>query len=126
MAVTRRCAYCDIVIDPDTAGKTCTYPNYCPFRPVAPEVVSISNKEKVNHPQHYGGDTTYETIKVLEAWLTPEQFHGFLLGNSIKYMSRADKKNNREEDLRKALWYDQYLNTWLKETENGTKRRHGR
>ena len=24
-------------------------------------------KEFVNHPQHYGGDTTYECIKVLKA-----------------------------------------------------------
>ena len=25
-------------------------------------------KETVNHPQHYGGDTVYEAIKVIEAW----------------------------------------------------------
>lgn len=25
-------------------------------------------KEEVNHPERYGGDTTYECIKVLEAW----------------------------------------------------------
>jgi len=24
--------------------------------------------ESVNHPPHYGGDTTYEAIKVIEAW----------------------------------------------------------
>lgn len=58
--------------------------------------------DPVNHPAHYGGDTTYETIKVLEAWDL-----GFHLGNAVKYISRAGKKSaNREiEDLEKAVWY---------------------
>lgn len=72
--------------------------------------------EAVNHPEHYGGDTVYETIKVLKAWLTPEQFAGFLLGNVVKYLSRAGKKNNEVEDLKKARWYLDYL---VKETMNG-------
>jgi hypothetical protein len=66
--------------------------------------------ETVDHPQHYGGDTPYETIKVLRAWLTPEQFEGFCLGNAIKYLSRAGKKHtDPSEDLKKAAWYAQYL-----------------
>ena len=72
--------------------------------------------EAVNHPEHYGGDTVYETIKVLKAWLTPEQFAGFLLGNVVKYLSRVGKKNNEVEDLKKARWYLDYL---VKETMNG-------
>lgn len=57
---------------------------------------------KVNHPQHYGGDTTYEAIKVIEAWSL-----GFCLGNTVKYISRAGKKDKEKEieDLEKALWY---------------------
>jgi hypothetical protein len=62
-------------------------------------------REMVNHPQHYGGDTTYETVKVLEAWQTPEAFRGGLRFNSVKYLSRAGKKGNELEDLRKARWY---------------------
>ena len=27
-----------------------------------------SRKEQINHPVHYGGDTVYEVIKVIEAW----------------------------------------------------------
>ena len=62
--------------------------------------------ETVNHPAHYGGeDNPYETIKVLQAWLSPEQFEGFLLGNAVKYISRAGKKGDRVEDLKKAVWY---------------------
>ena len=56
--------------------------------------------DTVNHPKHYGGDTTYEVIKVIEAWGL-----GFCLGNAIKYIGRADHKGNRLEDLKKAAWY---------------------
>lgn len=59
------------------------------------------SEEKVNHPAHYGGaDNTYEAIKVIEAWEL-----GFCLGNTVKYISRAGKKNDLLEDLRKARWY---------------------
>lgn len=56
--------------------------------------------DKVNHPAHYGGDSTYETIKVIEAWSL--NFH---VGNAVKYLSRAGKKGDAVEDLRKAAWY---------------------
>jgi hypothetical protein len=59
--------------------------------------------EQVNHPQHYGGeDNQYEAIKVIEAW--DLDFH---LGNTVKYISRAGKKevNKELQDLKKALWY---------------------
>lgn len=67
--------------------------------------------EKVDHPSHYGGDTTYEVIKVLKEWLTTEQYQGFLLGNSIKYQARYRHKGGIE-DLKKAQWY---LNKYLEE-----------
>ena len=58
--------------------------------------------EQVNHPGHYGGDTTYETIKVIEAWGL-----GFNDGNAVKYISRAGSKNPAKEleDIDKAIWY---------------------
>lgn len=57
--------------------------------------------EAVNHPAHYGGaDNTYEAIKVIEAWQL-----GFCLGNAVKYISRAGKKGDALEDLKKAAWY---------------------
>lgn len=62
-------------------------------------------KDLVNHPSHYGGkDNPYEAIKVIRAWDL-----GFSLGNAIKYIARAGKKDpdKRIEDLRKALWYIQ-------------------
>lgn len=59
------------------------------------------SKEQVNHPSHYGGEqNTYEAIKVIEAWDL-----GFCLGNTVKYVSRAGKKLDMLEDLKKARWY---------------------
>ena len=76
----------------------------------------MNTKEAVNHPPHYlGKDPTFETIKVLKAWLTPEQYEGFLLGNSLKYQSRYKLKNG-QVDLEKAQWYQNEL---VKEYQNG-------
>jgi len=77
--------------------------------------------ETVNHPAHYGGDTIYETIKVLKAWLTPEQMVGFCVGNAIKYLSRAGHKTaDPLEDLRKARWYLDYVTAYLLEQRPAT------
>jgi hypothetical protein len=70
--------------------------------------------EAVNHPQHYGGkDNVYEAIKVIRAWRL-----GFCLGNAVKYIARAGKKDPAKEieDLKKAVWY---LNEHIKELEGG-------
>ena len=63
------------------------------------------NVELVNHPKHYGGDTEYECIKVLKAWLSPEEYKGFLRGNAIKYLCRTGKKDDVKQELNKAAWY---------------------
>ena len=68
------------------------------------------SKEQVNHPKHYGGeDNTYEAIKVIDAWDL-----GFSLGNTVKYISRAGKKDPEKEieDLKKAKFYlDHHIKT---------------
>lgn len=68
-----------------------------------PEVIGEFGKDAVNHPSHYGGaDSPYEAIKVIEAWGL-----GFCLGNTVKYIARAGKKDAQAyvEDLQKARWY---------------------
>ena len=58
---------------------------------------------QVNHPKHYGGsENPYEAIKVIEAWDL-----SFCLGNTVKYISRAGKKETDKvvQDLEKAKWY---------------------
>ena len=65
--------------------------------------MKINNMEQVNHPEHYGGeDNVYEAIKVIDNWDL-----GFSLGNTVKYISRAGKKDPTKEleDLRKAKFY---------------------
>ncbi len=57
----------------------------------------------VNHPNHYGGETNvYEVIKIIESLNL--DFH---VGNALKYIVRAGKKNPEKEleDLQKAVWY---------------------
>jgi hypothetical protein len=69
--------------------------------------------EKVNHPSHYGGDYTYEAIKVIDAWDL-----NFNAGNALKYISRYKKKGNPIEDIKKAICY---LNMELNKLEHETK-----
>jgi hypothetical protein len=60
-------------------------------------------KETVNHPDHYGGaENPYEAIKVIRAWRL-----NFALGNAVKYIARAGKKDPSKhiEDLQKAVFY---------------------
>ncbi len=69
-------------------------------------------QEQVDHPDHYGGvDNPYEVIKVLEAWLTPEELRGFCKGSAIKYLARAGKKEGQpaNRDVEKAAWYLKYI-----------------
>ena len=55
--------------------------------------------DPVNHPAHYktGG---IETIDFIEA-----KNLNYNLGNVVKYVTRADHKGNRKQDLEKAAWY---------------------
>jgi hypothetical protein len=69
----------------------------------------MENKNMIEHPEHYGGDTPYECVKVLRAWLTPEQYEGFLRGNALKYLCRVGKKDEAVQELKKAKWYVEKL-----------------
>jgi hypothetical protein len=55
--------------------------------------------DNVNHPKHYTQHPSgVEVIQITEHM-------NFCLGNAIKYIMRADYKNNPIEDLQKAVWY---------------------
>lgn len=58
----------------------------------------------VNHPDHYtkGG---IECIEAIQASMTMEEFAGYLKGNVLKYLWRFESKENPSEDLAKANWY---------------------
>ena len=53
--------------------------------------------DEVNSPKHY----TQFPVEVIEI----TENLNFCLGNVVKYVCRADFKNNRLQDLKKARWY---------------------
>ena len=63
------------------------------------KLLGMKEVDLVNSPPHYtnGG---IETIDYIEA-----KDLNYRLGNVIKYVSRAEKKGEPLQDLKKALWY---------------------
>ena len=50
-----------------------------------------------------------ETIEILRAKLTHQQFEGYCLGNILKYASRADWKGTFQRDIEKIVVYGNIL-----------------
>jgi len=71
----------------------------------------------VDHPPHYNNGHV-ECIEAIEAMLTPDEFIGYLRGNSLKYRWRFRYKNKPIEDLRKARWYEEKLMAFLMENQD--------
>ena len=69
----------------------------------------------VNKPSHYCEGRTYEPIAVIKDWNL-----NFNLGNAVKYVSRAGRKENNSllQDLKKAR---QYLDFEINFLENNIK-----
>ncbi len=63
----------------------------------------------IHSPAHYTDGREIEPIAVIEDWKL-----GYHLGNALKYISRAGRKDDYKTDLKKAVWY---LN---REIERGT------
>ena len=55
--------------------------------------------DSVNHPKHYNTGSI-EVIDAILDWKLD-----FCLGNAIKYIARCNYKNNKVEDLKKAIFY---------------------
>ena len=65
----------------------------------AEKIVHKHHTDMVNNPPHYtkGGMETIDFIEAKEL--------GYNLGNVVKYITRADHKGDKHEDLCKARWY---------------------
>lgn len=65
------------------------------------KVADEVTRDNVNHPDHYN----HGKIEVVD--FIEDQHLGFHLGNAVKYISRAGRKDPARtvEDLRKAAWY---------------------
>ena len=68
----------------------------------------IMDEDLVNHPLHYNNGKI-ECIEAIEAMLTPDEYIGYLRGNSFKYRWRFRYKGKPVEDLQKADWYETKL-----------------
>ena len=73
---------------------------------VFPEIVVSADARQVGG-SHYR-DMQMQPWDVMRAWMTPEQFEGYLRGNALKYLARYPDKHGLE-DLKKAEHYLQKL-----------------
>lgn len=69
-------------------------------------ILTVPANDSVNHPSHYTSGK-YEVIDIIEDQLGAEGIRGFCLGNAVKYICRAGKKDptKTRQDLEKAIWY---------------------
>jgi hypothetical protein len=84
------------------ANTNITTTGFGPAKDLTDRVVKLSVGPR---PVYYGGESNpYEVFQVLEAWGLDRDFY---LGNVIKYVVRAGKKNpgQYKEDLEKAIVY---------------------
>ena len=66
---------------------------------LANKALERNNKpELVNHPDHYQGNK-FEVIDIIEDYEL-----NFTLGSAVKYILRAGKKDDKNTDLKKAIW----------------------
>jgi hypothetical protein len=56
------------------------------------------------NPTHYQ-KKDFEAIEVIKSVLTEEQFAGYLIGNSLKYLLRVNDKDTVQMNIGKAEWY---------------------
>ena len=71
--------------------------------------------DEENNPPHYNNGAM-ETIDVIKASMSKEEFRGYLKGNIVKYISRhMYKDEDVVKDVRKANWY---MNRLIEELEN--------
>ena len=64
----------------------------------------LDHHDNVNSLSHYLHGKK-ETIDVIRDCMTDDEYHGYLKGNVLKYVSRYKFKGEPLEDLQKAQWY---------------------
>ena len=60
--------------------------------------------DMVNQPPHYAGQGEVECIDVMRQ-IAPAAFEEHCRLTAFKYVWRANDKGDREQDLKKAVWY---------------------
>tara|TARA_Y100001937_G_scaffold24416_1_gene35067 strand:+ start:258 stop:587 length:330 start_codon:yes stop_codon:yes gene_type:complete len=82
------------------------------------KIINTTMADNVNHPPHYNNGSV-ECIEAIEAMLTPDEFVGYLRGNSLKYRWRMRYKADPVQDMKKAQWYENKLmEFWLENKDD--------
>ena len=75
-------------------------------RASTPQHMSKQGEDMVRDPKaRYYDAGGLETIDIIKAKLTPDQYRGWLLGNLIKYSCRANHKGQFNRDVEKVKFY---------------------
>ena len=62
---------------------------------------AVNPKREVEQPDHYMITPDLEVKEVIRCLLTPEEYRGWVKGNALKYLMRADKKGRPDVDRQK-------------------------
>jgi len=76
-----------------------------------------SEQDLVNSPPHY--TKGIETIEIIRAKLTDQEFKGYLKGTIMKYNTRIGLKGSKQDEINdagKMRWYAQKLEDLLSES----------
>lgn len=76
------------------------------------EAVEDTDKDMVNHPDHYTR-TEREVIDTMRGAMTKEEFTGYLKGNILKYTLRMGLKDSVSQEAGKIKAYTDYLEMHL-------------
>jgi hypothetical protein len=74
----------------------------------------VANSDIVNNPPHY--KKGIETIKIIRAKLTDQEYKGYLKGTIMKYNTRLGLKGSKQDEINdagKLRWYAQELEDFL-------------
>lgn len=85
------------------------------------DILNIGKKEIPNNGKHYK-ELKYEPNKVIKDWVEINNLKGYeayTYGQVLKYLSRVDLKESKEEDIQKAMYYLYELKKEILGSENG-------
>ena len=77
----------------------------------------MANSDIVNNPPHY--KKGIETIKIIRAKLTDQEYKGYLKGTIMKYNTRLGLKGSKQDEINdagKLRWYAQELEDFLNDS----------
>jgi len=78
----------------------------------------LKEKDLVNNPPHY--TQGIETIKIIRAKLTDEEYRGYLKGTIMKYDTRIGLKGSEQDainDAGKLSWFADKLKEFYEDTQ---------